>query len=82
MKPGIDLTGDPARQSRHRFDLFEGGRKKGVRGAKVLQYLLFARGSNTGQFVENGACHLRAPEFPMIGIGEAMSLVPDALEQV
>src|SRR3954470_24692570 len=76
MKPGIDLTGDPARQPRHRFDLFEGGGKKGLRGAEMLQYLLFARGSNARQLVEDRAAHLRTPEFSMVGISEAVRLVP------
>src|SRR5215213_8287030 len=32
--------------------------------------------------VENGAGHLRAPELAVVGVGEAVRLIPDPLQEV
>ena len=82
VQPGVDLAGDPARQPRHGFEFLQGGCEKGLRGSEVLEDLLFSGGTDAGQPVEDGAGHLRAAELTVVGQGEAVRFVPDALEKV
>src|SRR5215216_3831068 len=82
VQPGVDLAGDLFRQPRHSLELLEGGGQKGLRGAEVFEDLLFTRRADAGQLIQDGAGHLRAPKLAVVGVGEAVGLVPDALEEM
>ena len=78
----MHLAGDPAWQLRHGFEFFQGGCEKSLWGSEVLEDLLFPGRADTGQLVEDGAGHLGGAELAMLAQGEAVRLVPDALEEV
>lgn len=72
-------AGDPFGEAGDGFELFERGVEEGLGGTEVFENLLFARGTDAGQFVEDRAGHLRAPELAVVGVGETVCLVTDAL---
>ena len=82
VQPGVYLAGNPTRKPRHGFELLERGFEEGFRGTEVFEYPLFARWADAGQLVEDGGGHGLAPQLTVVGVGEAVCLIADALEQV
>src|ERR671912_823147 len=82
MHSGVYFTGDSSGESRDGLELFEGGVQEGFWGAEVGQYLLLALGADTGEVVEDRGGHGPAAELGVVGVGEAVGLVTDALEEV
>ncbi len=82
MHPRVDLAGDAAGEARDGFELLEGGVEEGVRGAEVVQDLLLARGADARQLVEDGGGHGPAAQLAVVGVGEAVGLVADPLQEV
>src|ERR671910_1107121 len=82
MHSGVYFTGDSSGESRDGLELFEGGVQECFRGAEVGQYLLLALGADTGEIVEDRGGHGPAAELGVVGVGEAVGLVADALEEV
>src|SRR5215210_5570976 len=82
MHPCVDFAGDPSGESWDGLQLFERGIEEGFWGAEVGQYLLFAFGADAGEVVQDRGGHGPATELDVVGVGEAVGLVPDALEEV
>jgi hypothetical protein len=78
----VYFAGDSAREAWHGFEFFEGSAQEGFRGAEVGENFLFACGADAGEVVEDGGDHGATAQFAMVGVGEAVRLVADALEQV
>ncbi len=45
----------------------------------MFEYLVPAGWPDAGQLVEHGRRHLSAPQLAVVGVGEAVGLIPDAL---
>src|SRR5215211_3928856 len=82
VQPRVNLAGDLPGEARHGLQLLQRGAQESLRGAEVLQDLLFARRSHAGQLVEDGGGHGPSTHLAVVGVGEAVGLVADALQQV
>src|SRR5215211_440748 len=82
VQPRVDFAGDPAGETWHGLELFEGGAHECLRGTEVVQDLLFTRRPDAGEFVEDGGGHGLCAHSAVVGVGETVGLVADALEQV
>src|SRR5215210_4975607 len=82
VEPRVNLAGDLPGEARHGFQLLQRGAQESLRGTEVLQDLLFARRAHAGQLVEDGGGHGPSAHLAVVGVGEAVSLVADALQQV
>src|SRR5215212_4424345 len=82
VQPGVYGAGNPFGETGDGLELFERGVEKDLGGTEVFKNLLFARRADAGQLVENGAGHLRAPELAVVGVGEAVRLIPDPLQEL
>src|SRR5215216_2138190 len=82
VQPRVNLAGDLPGEARHGLQLLQRGAQESLRGAEVVQDLLFARRSHAGQLVEDGGGHDPSTHLAVVGVGEAVGLVADALQQV
>src|SRR5919199_2815226 len=82
MHSRVDFAGYSSGESGDGFELFEGGVQERFGGAEVVEYLLLAFGADAGEVVQDRGGHGPAAELGVVGVGEAVGLVTDALEEV
>src|SRR5919112_821082 len=78
----VDFAGYSSGESRDGLEFLERGVQEGFWGAEVGQYLLLAFGADSREVVEDRGGHGPAAEPGVVGVGEAVGLVADALEEV
>src|SRR5215203_3830733 len=82
MHPCVNFAGDPSGESWDGLQFFERGVQERFGGTEVVEYLLLAFGADAGEVVEDRGGHGPATELGVVGVGEAVGLVSDALEEV
>src|SRR3712207_1036693 len=82
MHSCVDFSGDPPGEPWDGLELFERGVQKCFGGAEVGEYLPLALGADAGEVVEDRGGHGLATDLSVVGVGEAVGLVTDALEEV
>src|SRR5215212_10500621 len=78
----VNLAGDSSGESGDGFELFERGVQECFGGAEVVEYLLFPFGADAGEVVQDRGGHGPAAKFGVVGVGEAVGFVADALEEM
>ena len=68
--------------ARHGLDLLEGGFAHALDATEVLEELLAALGTQTGNIIEDGGNHALVAQLAMEGDGEAVGLVAYVLDEV
>src|SRR5215210_9292726 len=82
MHSAVYFAGDPSEESWDRLQFLERGVQERFGGAEVVEYLLFPFGADAGEVVQDRGGHGPAAEFGVVGVGEAVGLVTDALEEM
>src|SRR5215210_2973355 len=82
MHPCVNFAGDPSGESWDGLQFLERGVQKCFGGAEVVEYLLLAFRADAGEVVKYRGGHCPATELGVVGVGESVGLVSDALEEV
>src|SRR5215204_950251 len=82
MHFGVHFAGYSSWESRDGLEFLQRGVQECFWGAEVGQYLLLTLGTDAGEIVEDRGGHGPAAELGVVGVGEAVGLVADALEKV
>src|SRR5829696_2368776 len=82
MHSCVDFAGDSSWEPWDGLELFEGGVEECFWGAEVGQYLLLALGTDAGEVVQDRGGHGPATDLDVVGVGEAVSLITDALQEM